>query len=83
MHTQCIQSMGDYIKACLNENTLIVSETMKSIEKRLPSNFLRIHKSYIANVDHLEYAEGNQLKIGGKLIPIGTTYKEEVQRKLL
>lgn len=57
---------------------------MKHLEKTLPGDqFYRVHKSYIISANHIEYLEGNSIKIGQKLIPIGTTYREEIKKQML
>lgn len=55
---------------------LMVYGTMKSVEKVLPSNFIRIHRSYIVNVTLIDYIEGNQIIIKEERLPLGETYKE-------
>lgn len=77
-----LQSAGDYIKLFSKEHNLIINTTMKDIETKLNLNFKRIHKSFIANLDHMEYVEGNQLKINGQLLPIGAKYREKVMGKI-
>ncbi|MEO9871706.1 LytR/AlgR family response regulator transcription factor [Ekhidna sp.] len=73
------ESLGDYVKAHLvNEKILIISETLKKLEELLPSSFLRVHKSYILSIPHLEYLEGNQAKISDTKIPIGQSYRDKV-----
>jgi len=59
-----IQSWGNYLKFHLVDNNIkIVRKTIKTVESELPSNhFLRIHKSYIVNINHVKAIEGNQIK---------------------
>ena len=77
-----LQSAGDYIKLFSRDHNLVINATMKDIEIKLHLNFERIHKSFIANLDHMEYVEGNQLKINGQLLPIGAKYKEKVMERI-
>ncbi|MEQ9405163.1 MAG: LytTR family DNA-binding domain-containing protein [Cyclobacteriaceae bacterium] len=74
------ESIGDYVKAHIRgKNVLIIGDTLKKLEESLPENlFIRIHKSYIISISHLEYIEGNRVKIGDELIPVGQTYREKV-----
>ena len=37
--------------------------------------FLQIHRSYIINLKHIKYIEGNRLKIGDTMLPISQTYR--------
>jgi len=43
---------------------------------------IRIHKSYIIQLEFLEAIVGNQVEIQKKLLPIGATYKEELLKRL-
>jgi DNA-binding LytR/AlgR family response regulator len=50
---------------------------MKEVLDILPAdNFLRIHKSYIISLKHIDAIERYDVVINGKQIPIGITYKE-------
>lgn len=75
-----LQSAGDYIKVFSKDHNLVINETMKDMETRLGSDFVRIHKSFIVNIKHMQYLEGNQIKIHNKLLPIGAKYREEVMQ---
>lgn len=77
------ESIGDYVKVHIEEGkTLIISETLRKLEEILPPSFLRVHKSYIIALKHLEYLEGNQAKIGETKIPIGQSYRDKVNELL-
>ncbi len=55
--------------------------SMKELEDRLPSNqFIRIHKSFIVSISKIEILEGNQLTVGGKVLPVGKSYKDRVMK---
>ena len=47
-----IDAAGDYMCIQTGDNTLILRETMKDLEKRLdPRRFQRVHRSTIVNLD--------------------------------
>ena len=80
---QYFEALGDYVKVHLYDKVLIVTTTLKKLLEELPSDqFLRAHKSFIISKSKVEYVEGNQVKIGGKLITIGQAYREEVMKGL-
>ena len=57
---------------------------MKSFSEELdPSKFLRVHKSFIVNLEKIDFVEGNMIQIGGTTIPIGQAYKDEFKQKFL
>ncbi|MGK7370224.1 MAG: LytR/AlgR family response regulator transcription factor [Candidatus Halalkalibacterium sp. M3_1C_030] len=75
-----IESAGDYVTIHTPGQRLTTHETMKNLEEKLPSEqFVRVHKSYIIALPKVKYLEGNSIKIGENLIPIGTTYREAVK----
>lgn len=74
------ESIGDFVKAhMMDGKVLIVNETLRKLEEVLPEMlFIRVHKTYIIGTSHLEYIEGNRMKLGKEMIPIGQTYREKV-----
>ena len=54
-NVQWIESEGDYVALHDGDDAHLVRKTMKELEKRLdPDRFLRVHRSYIVNVDYIE-----------------------------
>jgi two-component system LytT family response regulator len=52
---QWIESEGDYVALHDGEDAHLVRKTMKELEARLPADrFLRVHRSYIVNIDYVE-----------------------------
>ncbi len=52
---QWIESEGDYVALHDGEDAHLVRKTMKELEQRLSSeSFVRVHRSYIVNVDYIE-----------------------------
>jgi two-component system LytT family response regulator len=53
------------------------------MEEILPSNtFLRIHKSYIINIEQIDYLEKGRVIINNEYLPIGESYKQNAMRQL-
>jgi DNA-binding LytR/AlgR family response regulator len=78
-----IEATGDYLKVFFSDKHLVVHGTISGfLEKFPPGEFLRVHKSFIISVNQINYIEGNQIRIGPVFIPIGRSYKEEVERCL-
>lgn len=79
-----IQSWGNYLKFFLRDQKIkIVRKTIKVVESELPSNqFLRIHKSYIVNINHIMAIEGNQVKLDELQLPIGKSYQVNVKKTI-
>ncbi len=48
------KAAGDYVEIFLtNQSQSLFSGTLKSIEEQLPSTFLKVHRSYIVNLDEV------------------------------
>ena len=79
-----VQSWGNYLKVFLrDQNIKIVRKTIKVVESELPSDqFLRIHKSYIVNMNHIVAIEGNHIKINDQILPIGKSYLVNVKKTI-
>ncbi|MEL7145138.1 MAG: LytTR family DNA-binding domain-containing protein [Bacteroidota bacterium] len=78
-----IEAYGDYIKVHDAEKTHISYAKLKSIEEILPiGNFLRIHRSYIINIDKIDTLNQQNVQIRNKILPISLTYKDELLKKI-
>ncbi len=78
-----IESMREYIGIHLIDGTRIMTlVSMKSIEHKLPKNrFMRVHRSYIVNLDEITIIERQRIVFDKKIyIPIGEHYKEEFEQ---
>jgi DNA-binding LytR/AlgR family response regulator len=76
-----IEGCGNFINVHTKDQVLIVSEKMKTIEDTLPGeSFIRVHKSFIVNIEEIEQIEGNMIEIHGRSIPIGRHYRINVER---
>jgi len=65
------------------EGRVITLQTMKSLENKLPQDrFIRIHRSFIVNVDKIHSVMGNMVEISEKgapkFIPVGKNYRDQL-----
>lgn len=75
-----VEGLKDYLYLHLKNEKLIVLDTLKDFEAKLPaSDFMRVHKSYIIRLDQIETIERNRVFIQKNIIPIGETYKIKFQ----
>ena len=71
-----IEALGDYVKLVTEENSLVVLSTMKAFEAELPEDkFLRIHKSYIVNLDKIDRFNSKNVEVGTYEIPLSRNKK--------
>lgn len=77
------EGLRDYIAVYTKTGKILSLERMKNMEEILPQNsFLRIHKSYLINMNNIDYLERGRIIINKEYLPIGETYKELVRVKL-
>lgn len=78
------ETMQNYLKLHFKEKTLIIHQTMTSLEELLPSDsFFRIHKSFLVNILHIERISGVQLFINGEILPLSKHRKKELLNKVV
>ena len=78
-----IEGLKDYVIIRMDSQRVITLQTMKSLEDKLPAQkFMRIHRSYIVNVDKIYAIFGNMVEIlekgQPKHLPIGKNYRDEL-----
>ncbi|WP_103068250.1 LytR/AlgR family response regulator transcription factor [Aquimarina sediminis] len=77
-HVLYVESLKDYIKIHLKDNTLVIKESISNFEKRIDRRFIRIHRSYIVNQEKITAYTKNDVEIGEIEIPIGNSYKDNI-----
>jgi DNA-binding LytR/AlgR family response regulator len=74
-----VEGLKDYVMLHTPGGRIVTLQTMKSLEEKLPSaNFIRVHRSYIVNLNLIELLEANSVTVNKKKIPIGKNYKDEL-----
>jgi DNA-binding LytR/AlgR family response regulator len=79
-----VEGLKDYVQLWIDGGKIIIHTTMKNMEDQLANHahFTRVHKSYIVNLRFITEVWGNSIKIKNQEITIGSTYRDEVDRKL-
>jgi len=76
-----IEAYGNYTKLFLKNEMIVSHEKISYYEGLLnASNFLRVHKSFIVAIDKIKFVEGNRILINEHKIPIGQTYKNNINK---
>jgi DNA-binding LytR/AlgR family response regulator len=77
------ESIGDYLKVYTATQTYTSYMTLGKLEALLPATqFIRIHRSTIVGLAHIQYVEGSMVKINGKDLPVGLTYKNNLAQRI-
>lgn len=78
-----VEAKGDYIHIKTETKNYTVHSTLKKIEEKLPKNlFLKIHRSYIINVDKIIDIEDNSVLIKKDVIPVSRSNRPELMKRL-
>jgi two-component system, LytTR family, response regulator len=75
-----IRGLKDYISIHLKDGKKIFCLlNLKDLADRLPEEkFLRIHKSYIINLEEIESISNQKIQIGEEFLPVGAIYQEYI-----
>ena len=78
-----VEASGNYVKIVLKEETITVRGTLSSIMELLPTDgFVQVHRSFMVVQKHISSIEGNQIMIDNYTVPVGKSYKVQLDRLL-
>ncbi|TVR39318.1 MAG: DNA-binding response regulator [Cryomorphaceae bacterium] len=80
-----VEALKDYVVINALNSRYTIHSTMKDIEKKLPSeDFVRVHRSFIVRLDKIAAIEQPNLILENdkKVIPIGGSYKDELNNRI-
>ena len=80
-----IEALKDYVTINTELMRYTIHSTMKDIEKKVyPSDFMRVHRSFIIRIDKIVAIENHNLILekDKKPIPIGGSYKDDLLQRL-
>lgn len=77
-----VEASGNYCLVHHTKGRIMTQEKISDLEKLLPPDFLRVHKSYIVAWPRIDMIESNEIHLGNQRIPIGRSYKARVSKLL-
>jgi DNA-binding LytR/AlgR family response regulator len=80
-----VEALKDYVIINTLNSRYTIHSTMKGIEKKLSlDEFIRVHRSFIVRMDKIAAIEQPNLILENdkKVIPIGGSFKDELQRRI-
>jgi len=74
---------GNYCKYITDSGSIMVLGSLKEAMSKLnEGGFMQVHRSYIVAPKHVEKVETHQLHIGGKRIPVSSSFRKVVMEAL-
>jgi DNA-binding LytR/AlgR family response regulator len=74
-----LEADNNYTTVYTRADRYIYSTVLKRMEEKLPGkSFLRVHRSYVVNIEAITGFEGNTLFVGEKQVPVSKQYKVDV-----
>jgi len=78
-----VEADGAYSKIISNSKVFILAVNLRSLEEKISSDMLmRVHRSYMVNLKHIESIEENCLAINKKVIPVSRSYWSEFLKRV-
>ncbi|MCM8570699.1 response regulator transcription factor [Gramella jeungdoensis] len=78
-----IEADRNYCRVFTKDRQYLLVTTLKEVTNKLPDKgFLRIHRSYIVNLWHIDEIGGNHVVISGRSLPLSKTMRNELFRHL-
>ena len=80
-----IEGLKEYVRVYTTDSDKPVMSlsSLKILEKRLPADkFMRVHRSFIVNLEKIDTIERSRFVFGKKFIPVGDQYKDKFQEFL-
>jgi DNA-binding LytR/AlgR family response regulator len=79
-----MEGQQEYVTFHTAQRNITAYYTLKNLVNLLPaSRFVRIHKSYIVSIQHVDIIENNIVQIGSLKLPIGASFKDDVMKVLV
>jgi len=77
---QFCEGMKDYTQIYLSAKAqpVITLQNLKTFSSKLPEEiFIRVHRSFVVSLHHVDTISRNEISIGKKIIPIGNSYRTD------
>lgn len=80
-----IEGLKDYVKVFIHgsDRPVLSLITLKALEAKLPeAKFMRVHRSFIVNLERIDTIERSRIVFGKTYIPVSEQYKDKFQEFL-
>lgn len=79
-----LQADGSYCYLHVRDGKIMFTENLSFLEGKLAfaKNLVRVHRSYIVNINYITKIQDSRLWIDDEEIPVGVTYKKDLDNLL-
>lgn len=78
-----IEASDIYALLCTTKTKHLLNSSLKAVEEKFPAEkFIRVHRSFIVQLDKIEAIEDDEILIAQQRIPIGKTYRDKIMQKI-
>lgn len=78
-----IKAKGDYVQVVTLDSNIMILSSLKNFHLQLPSQtFVRIHKSYVVNIERINSFNSKVVIIGNKTFPVSRAKKNDLTEAL-
>ena len=80
-----VEALKDYVVIHTRTESYTIHSTMKDVETKLGDvDFMRVHRSYIVNIEAVESIKYAMITVDGieKEIPVGGSYKDQLAQRI-
>lgn len=78
-----LEAKDNYVSIFLSDKTYSIHSSIKCVEQRLPLDiFIRVHRSFIVNINRIDTMEGRILVLNKNMVPVSDTYRADLIRRM-
>lgn len=79
-----VEASGSYCRFRFrNDRDLLLSFSLSEVQPQFPpARFMRVHRSFLINLDHIDSLIGNSVRIGREMIPVSRRNRSQLMERL-
>ncbi len=78
-----VEADGSYCNIYAESGKYTLAINLKSFESKInDQSIIRVHRSYLVNLEHIDAIEGNQLFVGKQVVPVSQSHYDLVIKSL-
>lgn len=78
-----LESLDDHVKVVTTDGEFLTRNKISKLHEQLPKQFIRIHRSFVINLNHANYYTSSSVQLSKMTLPISRTYKKTSQEAFL